>query len=76
MRLQVVKDSKGNDSGVFIPMEEWELIKNTYPDVEHLDEEIPEWQKELLDKRLKAIAENPERLRPIEELFEELDNAE
>lgn len=35
---------------------------------------LPSWQKKLIDERLKAIEENPERIRPIEELFEELDN--
>jgi len=34
---------------------------------------LPAWQTVMIDKRLAAIENNPERLRPIEELFEELD---
>ena len=35
--------------------------------------QIPDWQKQLIDQRLAAIAQNPERLKPIDELFSELD---
>jgi hypothetical protein len=34
---------------------------------------LPEWQIQLIDERLEAIAQNPDRLKPIEELFSELD---
>jgi hypothetical protein len=36
-------------------------------------ESLPEWQMQLIDQRLKAIAENPERLRPINELLDALE---
>ncbi len=35
--------------------------------------DLPIWQKELIDKRLEQIRLYPERLRPIEELFAELE---
>ena len=44
--------------------------------VDDLNNELPEWQKELIDTRLLLIAEHPERLRPVEELFNELDKEE
>jgi len=34
---------------------------------------LPEWQGNIIDRRLAEIEAHPERLRPIEELFEELD---
>ncbi len=37
------------------------------------DADLSDWQKQLIDKRLECIAQNPDRLRPIEELFDELD---
>ena len=74
MRLQVIQDSQGKNTGVFIPIEDWALIKANYPDVDNLDTEIPEWQKQLLDKRLEAIAKNPGSVKPIDELFDELDS--
>jgi hypothetical protein len=51
------------------------LIKSKYPDIE-LSISLPEWQIELIDKRLASIKENPESIRPITELLEELDRVE
>jgi hypothetical protein len=72
MKLQVLQDSLGNQTGVYVPMEDWALIKTNYPDIETIDHDLPQWEKELIDSRLEAIAKNPKRLRPISELFEEL----
>ena len=51
----------------------WTLIKQQYPDIEEICTEIPDWQKELLTSRLEAIAQNPERVKPIQGLFDALD---
>jgi hypothetical protein len=72
MKLQVLRDNFGNQTGVYVPMEDWNLIKNNYPDIENLEQDLPQWVKDLIDSRLEAIAKNPERLKPIESLFEEL----
>jgi len=74
MRLQIIQDSQGKNTGVFIPIEDWALIKANYPDVDNLDADIPDWQKQLLDKRLEAIVKNPDRVKPIDDLFSELDS--
>ncbi|MFP5041028.1 hypothetical protein [Parasediminibacterium sp. JCM 36343] len=58
--------------GVFNPAEEWAVIKANYTDIDTLDQYIPEWQKQLLDSRLLALAQNPDSLKPMSELFEEL----
>ena len=73
MNLQLLHDSNGNNSGVYIPSQQWALIKLQYPDIEEISDDIPEWQKEILTSRLEAIAKNPERVKPIEGLFEVLD---
>jgi hypothetical protein len=72
MKLQVLQDNFGNQTGVYVPMEDWTLIKNNYPDIENLEQDLPQWEKDLIDSRLEAIAINPERLKPIEGLLEEL----
>ena len=72
MKLQVLQDNLGKPAGVFVPMEDWALIKTNYPDVENLDTDIPQWEKDMIDSRLEAIAQNPERLKPISGLIEEL----
>ena len=73
MKLQVLYDGNGNNSGVYIPSQEWKLIKQQYPDIEEITKDIPDWQKEILTKRLEAIAKNPERIKPIQGLFDALD---
>jgi Putative addiction module component len=72
MRLQVLQDNFGNQTGIYVPMEDWTLIKNNYPDIESIDQDLPQWEKDIIDRRLKAIQSSPNRLRPINELFEEL----
>lgn len=72
MRTQIIQDHNGLPTGVFIPIEDWDLIKSNYPDVEALDQKLPKWEKDLIDSRLNAIAENPEKLKPIETLYKEL----
>lgn len=72
MNLQVLLDSNGKNSGVYIPSQEWTLIKQQYPDIEEISNDIPDWQKEILTSRLDAIAKNPERIKPIEGLFDAL----
>jgi hypothetical protein len=39
------------------------------------DGDLAQWQKDIIDKNLKEIADNPACLRPIDELFEELDKS-
>ncbi len=72
MKLQILQDNLGNQTGVYVPMEDWTLIKNNYPDIENLEDELPQWQKDLIDDRLETIAKNSELLKPIEGLLEEL----
>ena len=73
MAVNYVSDNSGHTIAVQISIEDWKKIKDKYPDVDDLDGTLPEWQKQLIDQRLEAIAQNPDRLRPIDELFDELD---
>ena len=76
MSVNYVSDDSGSTIAVQIPIEDWKRIKNKYPDVDDLDGNLPLWQKQLIDRRLEAISKNPERLRPIDELLQELDKEE
>jgi hypothetical protein len=73
MPVNYVSDNNGSTIAVQIPIEEWKRIKNKYPDVDDFDNALTTSQKEFIDKRLQAIAEHPERLRPVDELLEEMD---
>ena len=74
MNLQAIRDVQGNEVGVFIPKDDWMLIKVNYPDIDSLNLDVPDWQKEIIDNRLECITQNPDRIRHIDELFYELDS--
>lgn len=72
MKTQIIQDHKGKPTGIFIPIEDWNNIKKKYPDIDHFDDELPQWQKDILDIRLNDL-DNPEKIKSIENLFEILD---
>lgn len=72
MRLQVILDGNGKNTGVFIPIEDWNIIKTNYPNIENIDTNLPLWEKNLIDSRLDAISKKPERLKSGNNLLKEL----
>ncbi len=69
---QVLKDQQGLPLGFFISMQTWESIVLRYPDIDSLDTDIPQWEKDFIDTRLNLAHRHSENLRPIEELLETL----
>lgn len=58
MNLQYISDNNGKTTGVFIPIQEWEGLKSKYKGLEE-EALIPEWHKDLVNKRLADYRENP-----------------
>jgi hypothetical protein len=56
MTLQFIHDNKGNTTGVFIPIEEWQTLKTKYTDLQKEESEniveFSAWQKQIIDDRL------------------------
>lgn len=73
MSIQYLSNENGQVTAVQLPIEEWEKIKSIYPNVDSIDFSLPEWHKVIIDSRLQAIQDNPERIKPISELMKELD---
>jgi len=69
---QILKDQQGTPMGVFIPIQSWNNLIFQYPDIETLDTDIPQWEKDFIDKRFDMSQRCPERLKPVEILFENL----
>jgi putative addiction module component len=61
MNLQYISDSKGETTGVFIPIRDWEELKSKYKGIEQEDIEIPEWQKDIVRERLEDYRKNPDK---------------
>jgi len=68
MNPQFTYDNKGQAVGVFLPIEDWHQLKKSLP-----DNELPQWQKEIIDKRLLLITQNPDSLIPMEDFIAEME---
>jgi hypothetical protein len=71
MQPQIIQDSNGVNTGIFIPICKRMLVKSVCQNVEDVDTEIPVWQQELLTQRLTVIKANPKKLLHIDNLFNE-----
>ncbi len=59
MNLQYITDSNGQTTGVFIPIKEWNDLKTKFKGIDQVDE-VPEWQKEIVRKRMELYKNNPD----------------
>ena len=62
MNLQYIHDTHGNATGVFIPIEEWQSLKEKYNGLQEEELQsfdIPDWHKKILDERLEDYRKNP-----------------
>lgn len=54
MKLQIIQDSNGNATGVYIPINDWEKLKKQYRDLESLEYREPT-KKQLLQELKEAV---------------------
>lgn len=77
MRLQVIQDTKGKATGVFIPINDWKELKKQYKGLEVLEYEEPT-KEQILQELKEAIVElglieqGKLKARPAKELLNEL----
>jgi len=74
MNLQYISDSKGQTTGVFIPINEWNHLKSKYKDIGNEDIDIPEWHKELVYKRLEDYKQNPGSALDFDSAMDDIEN--
>lgn len=58
MNVQYISDNTGKTTGVFIPISEWNKLKNQYKNIEQVN--IPDWQMKEVRKRLEDYKSNPD----------------
>lgn len=77
MKIQIIQDSKGKATGVYIPMNQWKALKRQYKSLEDL-EEVASSKKQLLSEikaaleELELIEKGQLQARPARELLDEL----
>ncbi len=59
MNLQYISDSTGKTTGVFIPINEWNNLKNKYKGIDQEELDIPDWHKNIVRERLEEYRKNP-----------------
>lgn len=77
MRLQIIQDSKGNATGVYIPINEWAALKKQYRDLEALEYEEPTKEQILQElkeafQELTLVEQGKLKARPAKALLNEL----
>jgi len=74
MNLQYILDGKGETTGVFIPIQEWLSFKKKFKNVDIDSNDIPEWHKEEIDRRLDDIKNGREEFQNYKDAMNELKN--
>jgi hypothetical protein len=79
MTLQFIHDNKGNTTGVFIPIEEWQSLKTKYTELEKEEAinfaEPAMWQKQILDNRLTDYYENCLEVADFDKMLDDMESA-
>ena len=77
MSLQFIRDNKGNTTGVFIPIEEWQSLKDTYAGLQKKEVEnvveLAAWQKQLIDERLNDYYQNPTNMMDFDRTIDDIE---
>ncbi len=74
MNLQYISDSEGKTTGVFIPIEEWNLLKKKYNDFGEVEMDIPQWHKKLVRSRIDDYKKNPGSAMDFDDAMDDIDN--
>jgi len=72
MKIKYIKDQKGKTTDVVLSLKDWESIKTSFPDIEEITDNIPNWHKEILDQRLENIQRYPENVVTWDSVQEEI----
>ena len=79
MALQFIHDNRGNTTGVFIPIEEWQSLKTKYTDLQKEEAEnlveLATWQKQIIDERLSDYYINPTDVADFDKTIDDIEKS-
>ncbi len=79
MTLQFIHDNKGNTTGVFLPIEEWQTLKTKYSELQKAEAEnlveLAPWQKQILDERLNEYYKNPTNVEDFDKTMDAIEKS-
>jgi len=77
MGLQYIQDQEGNTTGVIIPIDEWQCLKNKYAELQKEavedSSELITWQKKIIDERLKDYYDNSDKISDFDKTLDDFD---
>lgn len=73
MNLQFISDSKGQTTGVFIPINEWNALKSKYKGLDQDEMEIPSWHMDIVMERMADYENNPDQALDFEKTMDEIE---
>ena len=60
MNLQYISDNTGKTTGVFIPIVEWNRLKQKFKDIDQEETDVPVWHKAIVRERLARYKSQPD----------------
>ena len=73
MNLQYISNATGETTGVYIPITDWEKLKIKFVDLEKEIDILPDWYKEILDKRFADYKNNPDQVLDFNIVMDEIE---
>ena len=77
MNLQFIHDTKGNTTGVFIPIDEWQSLKEKYAELQKEEAanivELGSWQTQLIDERLNDYYSNHSTVENFDDMLDDIE---
>lgn len=73
MNLQFISDSKGQTTGVFIPINEWNELKLKYKGIDNEEFDIPPWQMDEVRERMEEYKKNPDLALDFDKTMDEIE---
>lgn len=77
MTLQFIQDNRGNTTGVFIPIEEWQTLKSKYSELQKEEAEnvvsLSSWQKQIIDDRLNDYYNNSNEIQDFNATIDDIE---
>jgi hypothetical protein len=73
MNLQFISDSTGKTTGVYIPIAEWNQLKDKFKGIEQEEMHIPQWHKDIVRDRLVEYKNNPNQATDFDKAMEDIE---
>lgn len=73
MNLQFISDSKGQTTGVYIPINDWDALKLKYKGIEKEEFDFPSWQMDKVRERIEDYKNNPDQALDFDKTMDEIE---